>query len=94
MFNEVPEPQYPVEPAGQAAESQDPHTHISWSAPPVAAVTAPQEENEKNENENVQEEEKNISREDLDLFTVVEHADDAVDVINKFYSKYLLSPNF
>lgn len=42
----------------------------------------------------VQEEEKNISREDLDLFTVVEHADEAVDVINKFYSKYLLSPNF
>jgi uncharacterized protein (TIGR00730 family) len=42
----------------------------------------------------VQEEEKNISPEDISLFTVVDTADDAVDVINKFYSKYLLSPNF
>jgi len=42
----------------------------------------------------VQEEQKNISPEDLDLFTVVDTAAEAVDVINKFYSKYLLSPNF
>ena len=42
----------------------------------------------------VQEEEKNISPEDLDLFKVVETADEAVAVINEFYSKYLLSPNF
>ncbi len=42
----------------------------------------------------VQEEQKNISPEDLDLFTVVDTASEAVDVINKFYSKYLLSPNF
>jgi len=42
----------------------------------------------------VQEEQKNISPEDIDLFTVVDSADDAVGVINKFYSKYLLSPNF
>ena len=42
----------------------------------------------------VQLEEKNISPEDMDLFTLVDTADDAVDVINKFYSKYLLSPNF
>lgn len=42
----------------------------------------------------VQEEENNISPEDIDLFTVVDSADEAVDVINKFYSKYLLSPNF
>jgi uncharacterized protein (TIGR00730 family) len=42
----------------------------------------------------VQEEEKNISPEDIDLFTVVDTAEDAVNVINKFYSKYLLSPNF
>lgn len=42
----------------------------------------------------VQEEEKNISPEDIGLFTVVDTAEDAVDVINKFYSKYLLSPNF
>jgi uncharacterized protein (TIGR00730 family) len=42
----------------------------------------------------VQQEEKNIGPEDLDLFTVVDTAEDAVDVINKFYSKYLLSPNF
>lgn len=42
----------------------------------------------------VHEEQKNISPEDIDLFTVVDSADEAVDVINKFYSKYLLSPNF
>jgi uncharacterized protein (TIGR00730 family) len=42
----------------------------------------------------VHEEQKNISPEDIDLFTVVDSAEDAVDVINGFYSKYLLSPNF
>jgi predicted Rossmann-fold nucleotide-binding protein len=42
----------------------------------------------------VQEEQRNISPEDIDLFTVVDTAEEAVDVINKFYSKYLLSPNF
>jgi uncharacterized protein (TIGR00730 family) len=44
--------------------------------------------------ETVQLEEKNISPEDMDLFQLVDTADAAVDVINKFYSKYLLSPNF
>jgi uncharacterized protein (TIGR00730 family) len=39
-------------------------------------------------------EEKNISMEDLELFTVVDTADEAVKHINDFYSKYLLSPNF
>jgi len=42
----------------------------------------------------VQVEEKNISPEDLDLFKVVDTADEAVAEINDFYSKYLLSPNF
>ena len=42
----------------------------------------------------VQEEEKNISPEDINLFTVVDTAEEAVAVINGFYSKYLLSPNF
>ena len=42
----------------------------------------------------VQEEEKNISPGDIDLFTVVDSAEEAVAVINGFYSKYLLSPNF
>lgn len=42
----------------------------------------------------VHEEEKNISLEDIDLFTVVDTAEEAVAVINRFYSKYLLSPNF
>ena len=42
----------------------------------------------------VQLEQKNISPEDLDLFTLVDTADEAVNVINTFYSKYLLSPNF
>jgi len=38
--------------------------------------------------------EKNVSPDDLDIFTVVETAEAAVDVIDQFYSKYLLSPNF
>ncbi len=40
------------------------------------------------------EEEKNISPEDMDLFQLVDTAEDAVAKINQFYSKYLLSPNF
>jgi uncharacterized protein (TIGR00730 family) len=39
-------------------------------------------------------EEKNISTDDMELFTVVDTADEAVKHINDFYSKYLLSPNF
>ena len=39
-------------------------------------------------------EESNISKEDLDLYKLVDTADEAVDHINTFYSKYLLSPNF
>ncbi len=38
--------------------------------------------------------ENNISKEDLDLFTLVDTSDEAVDYIVKFYSRYLLSPNF
>ena len=40
------------------------------------------------------EEEHNISPGDLDLFSVVDTAKEAVDIIVKFYSRYLLSPNF
>lgn len=36
----------------------------------------------------------NISEEDLDLFKVVDTADEAVKEINRFYRKYLLKPNF
>jgi len=35
-----------------------------------------------------------ISASDLELYTIVDDADSAVEIINKFYSKYLLSPNF
>ena len=35
-----------------------------------------------------------ISPEDLDLFRVVDTADEAVKIIEEFYSRYLLSPNF
>ena len=42
----------------------------------------------------VQMEQNNISQEDMELLTLVDTADEAIDVINKFYSKYLLSPNF
>ncbi|GAB2526535.1 TIGR00730 family Rossman fold protein [Rufibacter soli] len=38
--------------------------------------------------------ESNISPEDLDLVHLVDNATDAVTVIDEFYSKYLLSPNF
>ncbi|HNP17309.1 MAG TPA: TIGR00730 family Rossman fold protein [Fulvivirga sp.] len=38
--------------------------------------------------------EKNINEKDLDLFRVVENEVEAVDVIDEFYAKYLLSPNF
>ena len=37
---------------------------------------------------------KYVSPEDMDLFCVVENATEAVQVIDDFYSKYLLSPNF
>jgi len=40
------------------------------------------------------ESEHTISPADLDLFTLVDTSDEAVDYIVKFYSRYLLSPNF
>ena len=40
------------------------------------------------------EKEKNISAHDLELFHVVDTADEAVKIINSFYSHYLLKPNF
>jgi uncharacterized protein (TIGR00730 family) len=39
-------------------------------------------------------EEHNISPEDLELFTIVDTSKEAVNTIVKFYSRYLLSPNF
>lgn len=36
----------------------------------------------------------NISAGDLKLFSVVETPEEAVEVIEDFYSKYLLKPNF
>ncbi|GHA63420.1 hypothetical protein SAMN04487941_1653 [Pontibacter akesuensis] len=38
--------------------------------------------------------ESNINREDLDLVHIVDDATEAVKIIDDFYSKYLLSPNF
>jgi uncharacterized protein (TIGR00730 family) len=38
--------------------------------------------------------EKNISSEDMKLFSVVDDPSEAVKVIDDFYAKYLLSPNF
>lgn len=40
------------------------------------------------------EEENNISEDDMDLFSVVDTSKEAVEKIDQFYSKYLLSPNF
>ena len=39
-------------------------------------------------------EEKNINKEDLDLFSIVDSPKEAIDIINKFYGQYLLKPNF
>lgn len=39
-------------------------------------------------------EENNISPEDLDLITIVDSPEEAVDCINNFYKKYHLKPNF
>lgn len=39
-------------------------------------------------------EEHNVSEKDLELFQLVDTADEAVEQINSFYSKYILSPNF
>jgi uncharacterized protein (TIGR00730 family) len=44
--------------------------------------------------ETLLEAEHNINAEDLDLFVVVDTAQEAVGEIDKFYSKYLLKPNF
>ncbi|MCF8335596.1 MAG: TIGR00730 family Rossman fold protein, partial [Bacteroidales bacterium] len=38
--------------------------------------------------------ENHVSEKDMDLFQLVESADEAVAQINAFYSKYVLSPNF
>ncbi len=40
------------------------------------------------------EEEHNISEMDLNLFKIVDTADEAIAIIIEFYSKYLLKPNF
>jgi len=40
------------------------------------------------------EQEENISPDDLKLFSLVDTSDEAVESIVKFYSRYLLSPNF
>ena len=40
------------------------------------------------------EREKNVSDDDLLLFKIVDTADDAVWVIDEFYKKYTLKPNF
>jgi uncharacterized protein (TIGR00730 family) len=44
--------------------------------------------------EEMLEEEHNISPEDLNVFNIVDTSDEAVETIVKFYSRYLLSPNF
>ncbi|RMG16487.1 MAG: TIGR00730 family Rossman fold protein [Bacteroidetes bacterium] len=40
------------------------------------------------------EKEKNISPKDLDLFQVLDTADEVVEYINQFYSKHIIRPNF
>lgn len=40
------------------------------------------------------EQENNISQKDLDLFKIVDTAEEAVEVIEDFYLKYMLKPNF
>ena len=38
--------------------------------------------------------EKNVSPSDLDLFSIVDTSDEAVQVIEDFYNRYMLKPNF
>ena len=38
--------------------------------------------------------EKTINATDLDLFKIVDTEDEVLDVLDKFYKKYDLSPNF
>jgi uncharacterized protein (TIGR00730 family) len=38
--------------------------------------------------------EKNADKKDLNIFKVVDTSDEVVEIINSFYSKYLLKPNF
>jgi uncharacterized protein (TIGR00730 family) len=38
--------------------------------------------------------EKNIAAEDFEIFTVADTAEEAVKVINDFYTRYELKPNF
>jgi hypothetical protein len=38
--------------------------------------------------------EKNISHEDLDLFNIVDTSSEAVEIVEEFYKKYTLKPNF
>jgi uncharacterized protein (TIGR00730 family) len=40
------------------------------------------------------EENETISKEDLDLFIIVDTADEAIDHLNEFYTKFSLKPNF
>ena len=40
------------------------------------------------------ERENNVNQEDMEIFTLVDTASEAVEQIDQFYSKYLLSPNF
>lgn len=40
------------------------------------------------------EQENNINKEDLDIFSMVDTADEAVAVIDEFYSRFMLKPNF
>ena len=37
---------------------------------------------------------KNVSLTDIDLFSIVDTADEVVEIINTFYNKHHLSPNF
>jgi uncharacterized protein (TIGR00730 family) len=38
--------------------------------------------------------ENNVSEEDFELFHIVDDPQEAVDIIDDFYAKFLLSPNF
>ena len=42
----------------------------------------------------VLEKEQNISKKDLNLFQIVDKPKEAVEIIDQFYNKYTLKPNF
>ena len=51
-------------------------------------------QNDTDQHKKLLEKENNVSAEDLNLFKLVDTAEEAVQVIDEFYGRYMLKPNF